>query len=102
MLHVSYRGSTEGTIISKEIVIDGVDLDLRFCFKHPDVEERVISVVSDINACVSVFEGICLHSRNIRLNRVGALPLDKLHIALWISSKVGNVSSALLTGTCGS
>lgn len=38
-LHVSFRGSVEGTVIGKEEVLDGVELDLRFCLKPSEVEE---------------------------------------------------------------
>ena len=39
MLHVGFRGSIDGTVISKQKIIDGAYLHLGFRFEPPEVEE---------------------------------------------------------------
>ena len=39
MLHVGFRGSVEGSVISKQEIVDGTNLHLGFRFEPPEVEE---------------------------------------------------------------
>ena len=39
LVHGGFQGSVEGTVVSKQEVVDGVCLNLGFCLKPPEVED---------------------------------------------------------------